>query len=109
MLNEIIWNNKLICIGGKPLFRNKIVKKSIIKLLNDTGKLKTWNVLENENIYFLLMSVLTLTNPLEWKNILKQQFQNTHANNNNYNDIAFSASSRVLYWDIGKKIETIPT
>ena len=23
VLNEIIWNNKFICIGGKPLFRKK--------------------------------------------------------------------------------------
>ena len=54
VLNEIIWNNKFICIGGKPLFRKKIAKKSIIKLcdlmLNDTGKLKTWDILKNKNI-----------------------------------------------------------
>ncbi|KAL9964740.1 hypothetical protein ACROYT_G028420 [Oculina patagonica] len=39
VLDEFIWNNKFICIDGKPLFRNKIVKKGIIKLrdlLNDT-------------------------------------------------------------------------
>ena len=53
MLNEIFWNNKFISIGGKPLFRTKIAKKSIIKLcelFNDTGKLKTWDVLQNTNI-----------------------------------------------------------
>ena len=44
VLNEIIWNNKFICIGAKPLFRNRIAKKGINKLcdlLDDTGKLKT--------------------------------------------------------------------
>ena len=25
VLNEIIWNNKFVCIGGKLLFRNKIL------------------------------------------------------------------------------------
>ena len=115
MLNEIIWNNKFICIGGKPLFRKKIAKKSIIKLcdlLNDTGKLKTWDVLKNKNItmaeYFLLMSVVD-TIPLEWKTILKQQLQTAHADTHNSKDVVFPTSSRVLYWDLVKKIEAIPT
>ena len=115
VLNEIIWNNKFICIGGKPLFKNKIAKKGIIKLcdlLNDTGKLKTWDVLKNENItmaeYFLLMSVFD-TIPLEWKTILKQQLQTAHANTSDFEDVAFPTSSRVLYWDLVKKIEITPT
>ena len=42
VLNEIISNNKFILIGGKPLFRKKIVNKGIIKLwdvLTTAGKL----------------------------------------------------------------------
>ena len=53
VLNEIIWNNKFILIGGKLLFRKKIVNKGIIKLrdvLTSAGKLKTWNILKNKNI-----------------------------------------------------------
>ena len=30
--NKIIWNNKFVCIGKKPVFRNKISKNGIIKL-----------------------------------------------------------------------------
>ena len=114
VLNEIIWNNKFVCIGGKPLFRNKIVKKGIIKLcdlLNGTGKLKTWDVLQNKNItmaeYFFLMSVFD-TIPLEWKTFLKQQLQTAHTDTNDSKDV-FPTSSRVLYWDLVKKIEIIPT
>ena len=115
VLNEIIWNNKFICIGTKPLFRNRIAKKGIIKLcdlLDDTGKLKTWDVLQSKNItmaeYFLLMSVFD-TIPLEWKNILKQQLQMAQGDGNNSNDIVFPTTSRVLYWDLVKKFETNPT
>ena len=115
VLNEIIWNNKFICIGAKPLFRNRIAKKGIIKLcdlLDDTGKLKTWDVLQSKNItmaeYFLLMSVFD-TIPLEWKNILKQQLQMAQGDGNNSNDIVFPTTSRVLYWDLVKKFETNPT
>ena len=111
----MFWNNKFICKGGKPLFRKTIAKKNIIKLcdlLNDTGKLKTWDVLQNKTItmteYFLLMSVVD-TISLEWKTILKQQLQTAHANRHNSKDVVFPTSSRVLYWDLVKKIETIPT
>ena len=46
----------------------------------------------------------------ELKQLKQQQLQNTHANNNNSNEVAFPASSRMLYWEIVKKIETsIPT
>ena len=80
-------------------------------LLNDTGKLKTWDVLKNKNItmaeYFLLMSVVD-TIPLEWKTILKQQLQTAHPDTHDSKDV-FPTSSRVLYWDLVKKIETIPT
>ena len=101
VLNEIIWNNKFICIGGKPLFRKKIAKKSIIKLcdlLNDTGKLKTWDVLKNKNItmaeYFLLMSVVD-TIPLKWKTILKQQLQTAHTDLSHFRFKRFSLSFRL--------------
>ena len=79
-------------------------------LLNDTGKLKTWDVLQNKNItmteYFLLMSVVD-TIPFEWKTILIQQLQTAHADRHNSKDVVFPTSSRVLYWDLLKKIEII--
>ena len=101
VLNEIIWNNKFICIGAKPLFRNRIAKKGIIKLcdlLDNTGKLKTWDVLQSKNItmaeYFLLMSVFD-TIPLEWKNILKQQLQMAQGDGNNSNDIVVDSTNQL--------------
>ncbi len=115
MLKEFIWNNKFICIDGKPLFRNKIVKKGIIKLcdlLNDTGKLKTWDALQNKNItmaeYFLLMSIFD-TIPLEWRAILKQQLQMVRADTHDSKDVVFPTTSKVPYWDLVKKIDAVPT
>ena len=58
--------------------------------------------------YFLLMSVFD-TIPLEWKTILKQQLLTARADTNNSKDVVFPTSSRVLYWDLVKKIETMPT
>ena len=72
VLNEIIWNNKFILIGGKLLFRKKIVSKRIIiiklrDVITSAGKLKTWNILKNKNItkslnaeYFLFISVFNV-------------------------------------------------
>ena len=31
-LNETFWNNKVICVAEKPLFKKNLVKKAIIKL-----------------------------------------------------------------------------
>ena len=31
-LDETFWNNKVICIAEKPLFKKNLVKKAIIKL-----------------------------------------------------------------------------
>ena len=113
VLKEIIWNKKFILVGGKPLFRKKIVNKGIIKLrdvLTNAGKLKTWNILKNKNImnaeYFLFMSVFSAI-PLEWKNLMKVQLQNIQTFSNVAHDFTFPNSSRVLYWDLVKKIGTI--
>ena len=76
------------------------------------GELKTWDVLQNKNItmaeYLLLMSVFD-TIPLEWKTILKQHLQTAHADTHDSKDVVLPTSSRVQYWDLVKKIETIPT
>ena len=31
-LNEIFWNNKVICVAGKPLFKKDLLRKAIMKL-----------------------------------------------------------------------------
>ena len=62
VVSEIIWNNKFICIDGKPLFRTKLMEKGITKvsdLISDIVKFQSWNVVAEKNItqteYFLLM------------------------------------------------------
>ena len=114
VLNEIILNNRFICVGGKPLFRNKIIKKCKTKLcdvLSDEGKLQSWNTLENKNLtaseYFLLISVFDSIPP-EWKNLLKGQLQNPIVNNISQ-DVPFPSTSTVLYWNLINKVESPPT
>jgi len=109
VLNEIIWNNRFICVGGKPLFRNKIIEKGITKLcdvLSDEGKLQSWNTLENKNLtaseYFLLISVFDSIPP-EWKNLLKGQLQNPIVNNNISQDAPFPSTSSLI-----NKVESPP-
>ena len=113
MLNEIIWNT-FILIGEKPLFRKQIVNKGIIKLrdvLTNAGKLKIWNILKNKNItnaeYFLFYQRVQCY--LEWKNLMKVLSQNIQTFSNVAHDFTFPNSSRVLYWDLVKKIGTTPT
>ena len=53
VLNEIIWNNKFLCINGKPLFRNKLLRKGFLTvsdLLTDSGTMKSWRILQNQNV-----------------------------------------------------------
>ena len=115
VVNEIIWNNKFICIEGKPLFRRNLMEKGITKvsdLISDTGKFQSWNVLAEKNItqtkYFLRMSVFDSI-PHDWKTILRQQLPRELVDNNSSNNEVSSTSSRVLYWDLVRRIETIPT
>ena len=51
VLKEIVWNNKFMCINGKPLFRNKVLKKGFLTvrdILSDEGKLKSWSTLQTK-------------------------------------------------------------
>ena len=64
VLRQIIWNNKFMCINGRPLFRRKLLKKGFLTardIVSDEGRLKSWSTLQNNNItgaeYFVLMSV----------------------------------------------------
>ena len=97
------WNHlehRFICVGRKPLLRDKIIKKGITKLcdvLSDEGKLQSWNTLENKNLtaseYFLLISVFHSIPP-EGKNLLKGQLQNPIVNNNISQDAPFPPRPR---------------
>ena len=77
MLNEIICNNKSIRRDGRPLYRNKIKNKAILRLgdiltLRDY-KLKSWDQMKKNGItdaeYFLLMGIYNAI-PKDWINLL---------------------------------------
>ena len=44
-LNQLLWNNQFLHIGGKPIFNKKLFSKGLISLANiltNTGRLKPW-------------------------------------------------------------------
>ena len=113
VLKEIVWNNKFMCINGKPLFRNKVLKKGFLTvrdILSDEGKLKSWSALQSKHLtgaeYFVLMSVFDAI-PLEWKTLLKDMPSNP-PRNNECRDNTFPTSSKEVYWDPISKIEKSP-
>ena len=113
VLNEIVWNNKFLCINGKPLFRNKLLRKGFLTvsdLLTDSGTMKSWRILQNQNVtcaeYFVHMSVFD-SFPLAWKSFLKNMPNNLpKANESRY--FIFPACSKKLYWELIKIIEKPP-
>ena len=78
ILDQIIWNNKFIKIGGRSLYRCALVNKGIVRIkdiLDTESKLHKWNVLKDSHItqaeYFILMSIYDAL-PLGWKMLLKE-------------------------------------
>ena len=110
VLRQIIWNNKFICINGRPLFKRKVLKKGFLTvhdIVSDEGKLKSWSTLQNNNLtgveYFVLMSVFNAI-PVEWKTLLKDT-SNDLSRNNESHDNTLPTSSKEVYWDLVRKIE----
>ena len=98
VLRQIIWNNKFICINGRPLFRRKVLKKGFLTvrdIVSDEGKLKSWSTLQNNNL------------TLEWKTLLKDT-SNDLSRNNESHDNTLPTSSKEVYWDLVRKIEKPP-
>ena len=102
LLRQIIWNNKFICVNGRPLFRRKVLKKGFLTvrdIVSDEGKFKSWSTLQNNNLtsaeYFVLMSVFDAI-PLEWKTRLKDM-PNDLPRNNECHDNTLPISSKELY------------
>ena len=115
VLEQIIWNNKFIKIGGQSLFRNKLVRKGIVKVWNivtSGGKLKSWSTLENKNItnseYFLLMSIFDAI-PVDWKNFLREELSVQGLSSDKDTRTTFPSSSKSIYWELIKRIEIAPT
>ena len=60
-LNQLLWNNQFLRIGGKPILNKKLFSKGLISLANiltNTGRLKPWTFFKaeglNVNDYLLL-------------------------------------------------------
>ena len=92
IINEIIWNNKSIRRDGRPLYRNKIKNKGILRLrdiltLRDY-KLKSWDQMKNNGItnaeYFLLMGIYNAI-PKDWVNVLRTQSNSSNVTSSNDN------------------------
>ena len=120
MLNEIIWNNKSIRRDGRPLHRNKIKNKGILRLgdiltLRDY-ELKSWDQMKKNGItnaeYFLLMGIYNAI-PKDWINLLRTQSNSSNVASSNDNadppDVSLPSSSRGVYWDLAEKIKIAPT
>ena len=120
VLNEIIWNNKSIRRDGRPLYRNKIKNKGILRLgdiltLRDY-KLKSWDQMKKNGItnaeYFLLMGIYNAI-PKDWINLLRTQSNSSNVASSNDNadppDVSLPSSSRGVYWDLVEKIKIAPT
>ena len=75
----VLWNNKLICIGGNSVYFKTLAEKGIIKigdLISDNNELIVTNShrLRELNIlalYALRLLALTDALPLEWREGLK--------------------------------------
>ena len=113
VLNEIIWNNKFLCIDRKPLFRNKLLRKGFLTvsdILTDSGRMKSCRTLQNQNVtcaeFFVLMSVFNSI-PSEWKTLLRDM-PGTLPEAHESQDSIFPSCSRYLYWQLIKKIEKPP-
>ena len=115
VLEQIIWNNKFIKIGGQSLLWNTLVRKGIVKvrdIVTSGGKLKSWSTLENKKItnseYFLFMTIFDSI-PVDWKHFLREELSVQGLSSDNDTRITFPSSSKTIYWELIKRIEIAPT
>ena len=95
------------------MFRNKLLRKGFLTvsdLLTDSGTMKSWRILQNQNVtcaeYFVLMSVFD-SFPLAWKSFLKNM-PNKLPKANEPRYFIFPACSKKLYLELIKNIEKPP-
>ena len=128
-LNQLLWNNQFLCIGGKPIFNKTIFSKGLISLANiltNTGKLKPWTFFKAEGLngnHYLLLFGLFNSLPLTWKKLINSNdgtLANTSADSRNINlshtlylkDGTLpldSITSSKLYWKLKEIIQVYPS
>ena len=79
VLNQLLWNNQFLRIGGKPVFCWKLFSRGIISvafIMTNNGNLKPWSCFKadglNFNDYFLLLGFFNSL-PLTWKKLMKDE------------------------------------
>ena len=133
VLNQLLWNNQFLCVGGKPIFNKKLFSKGLISLANiltNTGRLKSWTLFKaeglNVNDYLLLFGLFNSL-PLTWKKLINSKDEtsadtsaNTSANSRNIN-LSYtlylkddtlpldSLTSSKLYWKLIEIIQVYPS
>ena len=123
VLDETIWNNKLVCINDRPLYRIKVINEGILKIgdiLTSDYKLKSYELMKIVGLtnaeYFLLMGICNAI-PKDWMNLLKLQ-SNLPRNSSSSNNLgstdpsqraSLPASSRQIYWNLVGKMRKKPT
>ena len=77
-LQTIIWNNKFICIDGKPVFFKTLAEKGILRigdLISENNELIIKRKVRELNLtpldLFRLVSVVNAL-PSEWRDLLKK-------------------------------------
>ena len=125
VLNQLLWNNQFLRVGGKPIFNKKLFSKGLISLANiltNTGRLKSWTLFKaeglNVNDYLLLFGLFNSL-PLIWKKLINSKDE-TSANSRNIN-LSYtlylkddtppfdSLTSSKLYWKLLEIIQVYPS
>ena len=132
-LNQLLWNNQFLRIGGEPIFNKTLFSKGLIALANiltNTGSLKPWTFFKakglNANDYLLLFDLFN-SFPPAWKRLISSNdkispdtLANTSADSHNTNfsytlhlkDGSLpldSITSSKLYWTLIEIIQVYPS
>jgi len=124
-LNQLLWNNQFLRIGGKPIFNKTLFSKGLISLANiltNTGSLKPWTFFKAERLNFndyLLLFGLFNSIPLTWKKLINYK-DDTSADSRNImlsytlylKDSTLpldSITSSKLYWKLIEIIQVYPS
>ena len=132
-LNQLLWNNQFLRIGGKSIFNKTLFSKGLISLatiLTNAGSLKPWTFFKaeglNVNDYLLLFDLFNSL-PLTWKKLINSNDEtsagtlaNTPADSHNTN-LSYtlhltdgtlpldSITSSKLYWKLIEIIQIYPS
>ena len=106
-LNQLLWNNQFLRIGGKPIFKKTLFSKRLVSLadiLTNTGSLKPWTFFKAEGLNindYLLLFGLFNSLPPTWKKLINSE-DDTSA------DILADSRNTMLTYTLYLKDSTLP-